>query len=317
MARGTKGSYRYMDVTGRIDCNDPQAVLSEARVMLARHHPRLDHAPLQCGFSNFETLYSGAHPDYHACDMAYHDRSHVLDVTLALIRLVDGYQRTHHDRQRLPGELCVVAILVALYHDVGYLRRRADHFAVNGAVYTRKHVTRGARFLRRYLPAIGYQAYARLAGRLVQFTGYEVDLAKLQFADQRYRRLGELIGTADILAQMSDRAYLDKCRDCLYPEFLLGGMTERTDAAGNQVQIYRDATQLLQKTPGFMDAAMGARLSGSFDSAWKYVEAVFDGANPYLEAIGRNRDTLQAALDSGDCNRLSAPFHPGWRPVAQ
>jgi hypothetical protein len=39
-----------------------------------------------------------------------------------------------------------------------------------------------------------------------------------------FRRLGNMLGTADIIAQMADRCYLEKCRDRLFPEFVAGGL---------------------------------------------------------------------------------------------
>ena len=45
-----------------------------------------------------------------------------------------------------------------------------------------------------------------------------------QVADRRDITVGHLLGTADMIAQMADRCYLEKCRDRLYAEFVLGGV---------------------------------------------------------------------------------------------
>jgi len=42
------------------------------------------------------------------------------------------------------------------------------------------------------------------------FTGYEVDLKQLSAAGSRHRRLGHLLGTADLIAQMADAAIWKK-----------------------------------------------------------------------------------------------------------
>jgi len=306
--------YEYFDVTGRVDCTSPRAVLSVAERIMTRHHPDLSRAALERAFADVEALYIGRFPGFRACDMAYHDLPHVLDVSLAMIRLIDGYQASHGegDPMRLSGELCVTGILVALFHDSGYIRRSGDNRSTNGAEYTRIHVSRSAAFLRRYLPGLGYGDYARLASRLVQFTGYEVDLSRFRFADPRHRRLGELIGTADILAQMSDRCYLDKCRDCLFPEFELGGMTETVDTRGRRVVRYHDAVDLLRKTPVFMENTLRERLGKLFKDAWRYVEVHFNGANPYFLAIEANRQLLDSALASGSADKLNQTFAPQW-----
>ena len=55
----------------------------------------------------------------------------------------------------------------------------------------------------------------------MHYTGYERPAETIRIDDTLLRRVGQMLGTADILAQMSDRCYLEKCRDRLYPEFVL------------------------------------------------------------------------------------------------
>ena len=83
---------------------------------------------------------------------------HSLDDTLAMARLLVGYERTHTREQRLGAERAVIGLVTALFHDAGYIREMADTQHRNGAEFTRTHVTRGAQFLARYLPTIGLAA---------------------------------------------------------------------------------------------------------------------------------------------------------------
>ena len=53
---------------------------------------------------------------------------------------------------------------------------------------------------------------AEICTRVVHFTGYEMDPADIEVANSRERRLGELLGTADLIAQMADVDYARKCR---------------------------------------------------------------------------------------------------------
>src|SRR3990167_2134761 len=57
------------------------------RGLCAASAPELERA-----FHDVATLYAGKHPDYQPCDTEYHDIQHVLDVTLAMARLMDGYE---------------------------------------------------------------------------------------------------------------------------------------------------------------------------------------------------------------------------------
>ena len=123
---------------------------------------------------------------------------------------------------RFGAERAVMALVTSLFHDAGYIREIDDRQHRNGAEFTLYHVTRSARFLARFLPSIGMEAWVPISTRIVHFTGYEIKLSQIQLADGRDRKLGHLLGTADLIAQMADRCYLEKCRDRLYPEFVLG-----------------------------------------------------------------------------------------------
>src|SRR5688572_8269132 len=81
------------DVSNRINTTDPVCVKLE----VARIHRSLyqvDSPALQRAFDDLVSLYFGHYPGYSRCDTAYHDLQHVMDVTLAMARLIDGYDRT-------------------------------------------------------------------------------------------------------------------------------------------------------------------------------------------------------------------------------
>ena len=69
------------------------------------------------------------------------------------------------------------------------------------------------------------------------------------------------LGTADMLAQMADRCYLEKCRDRLYAEFVLGGIAT-TRSRDGVATMYGSGLDLLRKTPGFIDNTLDGRLEG-------------------------------------------------------
>src|SRR5207253_1876348 len=80
----------------------------------------------------------------------------------------------------------------------------------NGGELTLTHVSRGARFLRDYLPRIGMGEVADVAASLIHFTGYEIPVSEINVPSLGYKLLGSLLGSADIIAQMSDRCYLEE-----------------------------------------------------------------------------------------------------------
>jgi hypothetical protein len=291
------------DITDTIRTTDPIEVCDEVLRLFLGLYPGGNLRPMKRAFEDMSRLYHGKHPDYHPCDTEYHDIQHVLDVTLAMARLLDGYQRSREDHAALPPEYFNIGIVTALFHDVGYLRRRNDHKHRFGAEYTLTHVARGARFLRDYLPQIGLKRYAADASILVHFTGYERDADSIRVEHPLLRRVGEILGTADIIAQMSDRCYLEKCHDRLYPEFLLGGIARRKLPNGRIVVLYESRKDLLRKTPAFYTNAM-KRLDEKLHRAYVYAETHFGGSNLYMEEMKKNETHAAVAASVAGRSRL-------------
>lgn len=279
------------DVTNRINTTDPAAVEQEVLRLFRGLYARPDAPMLHRAFADMACMYRGGFPGFLPCDTEYHDVQHVLDVTLAMARLVDGYERTRAGGPAIGERNFQLGTIVALYHDMGYIRRRSDKRHRNGAEYTRTHVSRGARFLREYLPTIGLSAQdAQAAAQIIHFTGYERPVATIRVTQPIHRLVGSLLGSADIIAQMSDRCYLEKCRDRLYPEFVAGGIARQRTPMG-EVVVFESADDLLRKTPGFFAKAKD-RLDGDLDRAYEYAQAHFGGSNLYMDAV---RDNIRFA----------------------
>jgi hypothetical protein len=220
-------------------------------------------------------------------------------MTLAAARMLVGYEISAEDGQRFGAERVAMALVTSLFHDAGYIRESDDVQHRNGAEFTLYHVTRSARFLARFLPTIGMESWVPTATRVVHFTGYEIELDQIQLPDQRDRKLGFILGTADLIAQMADRCYLEKCRDRLYPEFVLGGIAAAQGSNGALQVRYSSGLDLLRQTPRFVRETRVKRLEGQFEHAYRYVEPLFAGENPYLDAIDRNLVFLDRVLRTG------------------
>ena len=287
------------DVTNSVQVSSPRAVLRAVEMLYRPTWPGLSMEPLARAFEHFERLFAGRVPGYHGVDTVYHDRQHTLDITLALARLLVGYERQQNESGRLGGARAVVGLITGLFHDVGYLRRTDDRDSRNGAEFTRTHVSRGARFLEEYLPVLGFGSWAPVATEIIHFTGYEQPFAHIEerVSDPRDITVGHMLGTADMIAQMADRCYLEKCRDRLYAEFVVGGVA-LPFSNGNRRVKYASGLDLLRQTPDFVAEVRTKRLDGDFRGAYRYLELLFDGRNPYLEAIDRNVEYLRQVLRS-------------------
>src|SRR5271156_6000328 len=284
------------DVTNSIQVSSTAAVSQAVRELFAIGWPGESYDRVAIAFEEFERLFSGRMPGDNGVVTIYHDRQHSLDMTLAMARLLVGYEGSVEAHQRFGAERAVMALVTSLFHDAGYIREFDDRQHRNGAEFTLYHVTRSARFLARVLPSIGMDAWIPISTRIVHFTGYEIKLSQIQLSDGRDRRLGHLLGTADLIAQMADRCYLEKCRDRLYPEFVLGGVAAATGIDGTLQVRYSSGLDLLRQTPEFVRETRVRRLEGEFEHAYRYLEVLFDGKNPYLDAIDRNMDYLQRIL---------------------
>lgn len=276
----------HYDVTDTVRICDPRDVLSCVRGILQRLDADLDTTPLARAFAIFGQLYAGLLPNYVGCDTQYHDAQHSLDCALAMARLIDGHERSAPAADRLGGERLLLGLIVALFHDAGYIRR-ADESTSHGAEHTLRHVRRSGDFLAALLPQLGFGESVPLIRQLVHFTGFEIALDRIDVVNRKDRMLGFLIGTADFLAQTADRCYPEKCRDFLFPEFVICGL------AGNgslvrDTPICRTADELLVNTPAFVEQFWRERLDGYFEGVYRYMDAHFGGSNPYLAEIQRN-----------------------------
>lgn len=290
------------DVSGTVRTTDAAAVGEEVLRVYRALYPGERGGALRVAFGHVVRLYLGRHPAYHACDVPFHDLQHVLDVTLAMARLMDGYERGRTAGAPLtPADFCFGA-LCALFHDVGYLRRRRDRRHHHGAEYTLSHVRRSAAFLRDYLGHYGLARYATAGARLVHYTGHERPVEAIRVDGDLLRRVGQMLGTADLIAQLSDRCYLEKRRDRLYPELVAGGLAHR---------LARSGTELVRRSHAFYLFA-AQRLDLQLARAYDYAAHHFGGQNLYLDAMHRNARYALVVVQT-DPDRLLRRVPPGSR----
>jgi hypothetical protein len=290
------------DVTNTVRVSSVDAVREAVAELFTIACPGASFDSLWMAFHDFRRLFRGQFDGYVGCDTLYHDQQHSLDVSLAMARLLAGHQLSCAVSDRLGVERTVTGLMCALFHDAGYIRRTGERNR-NGAEFTAVHIARGAEFLGSYLPRIGLGASVAVARQIVHFTGYEVSFNDIELDDPRDSLIGHLLGTADMLAQMADRCYLEKCRDRLYGEFVLAGVAVEFKGPRERLVRYASGEDLLRKTLGFWEDSARARLELGFNHAYRYMEPLYNGQNPYMTAIGHNLAYLQQLLDT---DRLDA-----------
>ena len=302
---GSANRSANMDVSSSIDVTDPDAVAAAVLAILQARYPLSDFSAVNMLVADLTRLYRGQYPGFSACDIGYHNLQHVLDVTLAMARLIDGHDRVEPDGACLGPELALAGITAALFHDSGYIRRTRDSRNKNGAAYTRVHVSRSARFMAEYLPGAGLGWLVGVCTRIVHFTGYQIDPLDIEVTGPRERRLGELLGTADLIAQMADVDYARKCREYLFEEFRQGGLAGEHASQYPGATVFRSPEHLLESTPAFIRNAIDTRLVRQFGGVFRYAAVHFDGRDLYMDAIRENCRALEDQLAAGASSALA------------
>jgi hypothetical protein len=291
------------DVTNQVETTDPAGVNREVKRIYLDLYPDASAQVLERSFSDVVRLFRGEYPGYRACDTEYHNLQHTLDVTLAMARLMDAYERARDRSEPIGSRRFGFGVVTALLHDVGYLRLSHDTRHHHGADYTLKHVSRGARFLEHYMDKVGMTELAGVASQIVHFTGYERPVHRIKVPNLMFRMLGNMLGTADIIAQMADRCYLEKCRDRLFPEFVFGGLAARDESDHRRSVQFRSQQDLLSRTPAFYKTAT-VRLNEHLGSAYNYAQRHFGGQNLYIEEIDKNIHYAEAVAKERDLSLL-------------
>jgi len=308
-----KERHSQYDVSNTIKVTDTQAVCDAVCDIFHSCYLATDDSRIRQAFDDFDSLFEGHFSGFNACDTFYHDKQHTLDMTLAVARLIDGHERQSDRVHTFGAKLTTLTIITALFHDSGYIRKDHDQKCYNGAQYTPIHVSRSANFLSNYLHMIGMPEFAEISANMVHYTGYEVSPDDIKLPDEKLHLLGYMLGTADLIAQMSDRCYLEKCKERLFPEFELGGMTSAQDKSGQSIILFESADDLLIKTPNFYNAEVKGRLNNLFQQVYKYAEAHFGDNNLYLLYLDKNIQHIESLIASNklDTLRRLPPDNPG------
>jgi len=276
-----------------VNPSKPRDVLGDAKRFFHDSYPGEDFRLLERAFVLTKRLFDGRFPGYLACAAEYHDYAHTVSVFAAASRLLDGCALAG---MGIHPEVASDVLVAALLHDAGYIREEGDN-AGTGAQYTRVHVDRSAAFALREASAFGLapERAARI-GRMILGTDLARPLGVLEHecAREDERQGIEILAAADLLGQMSDRAYIEKLL-FLYYEFREAG-----------IEGYNSAFDILRKTAGFYESTK-ARLDGplgrvSGRSREHFATRYGIDRDLYREAISRQMAYLDSILANDATN---------------
>lgn len=292
------------DVTGTVNLASPSAVADAVCAILARRYAGFDEAVVRQAFGDIHAAFWGRYPGLLPCDTPYHDLRHSLGTALLMTRMVDGYEATHGaDEPQLGRDEGTLAVLLALFHDIGFLRRQGEAH-LNGACLIHDHEQRGVEFMQTYLARGPFAGFAEQA-ELIHATNFAKPIVNtLSGLPAALFLIGQMLGTADLVSQIAGRYYLERCQRFLFREFVAAGVDRSVSPSGATTVLYATPEDLLRKTPGFYEHVVKRRLEEDFAGVYRYVAAHFGGEDPYARAMQRNLDYLRDMIRRDDFSGL-------------
>ncbi len=238
-------------------------------------------------------IFSGKFQGFRESFVKYHDLRHTRNVTLAAIRLFHGL---HCESIILPPDVIKLCILCSYFHDTGMLLTVKDA-EPSGAAYLKNHEERSIAFARQYMHDHGFPiAYMDNCEAIIDCTNLTKKPETIVFESDEIQLAGHVLGTADILAQMADRYYLE-CLPLLY--------NEQQDAG---IQQHPSSIALMRQTTGFYHEVIEHRLHHAFNNRLTAMRTHFRewsgvDSNLYLDYINKNIIYLEEVVrkyDSGE-----------------
>ncbi len=246
--------------------------------------------------NDLASYFSGYYPEVQKNALPYHNLRHSQMVVLAAARLFHGLHCNDVSITISPDTL-FKGLLAAYFHDTGMLSQRSDS-KHSGKEHMAKHEERSILFLKKYAARKGYsEDISRDCAIIIKYTELESDPSTFEEHPPEIQIAGQVIGSADILAQMADRYYLE-CLPLLFSEQKSGGINQ-----------HNSALELMEHTAMFYSNVVLKRLTTTFSDTSQAMRAHFRerykiDRNLYLENIDKNLRYLKkiiAKCDSLEC----------------
>jgi len=240
--------------------------------------PDFDTDLLQEVHRDLTAYFTGTHPDFRKNTMPYHNLRHSILVVLASARLFHGL---HCNHVRISAATLFKGLLAAYFHDSGMLLLESDSVK-SGTEYIVGHELRSIDFLTKYAEEKDFGSkMINDCKTIINYTNLQNDPAIFDFHTHEIQIAGQVVGSADILAQMADRYYLE-CLPLLFIEQQAGGISK-----------HRSAFELIEHTAKFYYNIVLRRLITTFSNTSNALRAHFKdrhtiNRNLYIDNIDNN-----------------------------
>ncbi len=274
-----------------IDLRNIKVVFCTIRDLFLYHYPKNDFKEIEKCYKKVKALFEGNYKGYNACNTPYHDLYHTMDVFLAAARLLDGYNLRE---EKLPVRLAQNLLKASLFHDTGYIQEKWDNEGTGGK-YTLNHIGRSIAFIVKNKNdfAIGKEDVDAVS-KMIRCTEIKNNLSTIPFVSGEESTAGMILGSADILGQMSDREYLERLL-FLYFEMKEAGIPD-----------YKTEYDIIKNTLDFYEIVK-KRLNNSFKKIHEYAKEHFKkrfdiDRNLYIEAIEKNVAYVEKIINDSSTN---------------
>ena len=286
--------HNFQQISLLVDMNSLDNVFEEVKTLYLDMFNQGDLSSLVAVFEDVVFLFQGRCHGYKACDTPYHNLKHTTDVFLAMTRLLHGARVAGKEFSEINVRMGIIA---ALMHDSGYMRKETDR-QPSGARLAPMHVRRSVEFMTQCLTQHGFpkKQISRTA-EIILYTDHEKAASGMPSGlSKTHRMLGNMLASADLLAQTADRTYLEKL-PLLYREF-------KEAEIGN----YDSELDLIKDAVSFNDH-MHARLENQLDNVKRFLSNHFQvrwyiDADLYQVAIKRSMAYLESVLNADTGNYL-------------
>ena len=251
----TTENLRLHDLT---DISSPSETFAEIKKILQLIDPSFDSLFIENIYTDIIRLFNGNYPGYRVSNTKYHDLEHTCVVTLTTARLIHGI---HVQNQTFSSRVIQLGLIGALFHDTGLIQTLEENDGT-GAQYTIGHEDRSIALMERHLSDKDFSAENILdCSHIIMCTKLSLPLNEIPFRSEETKTMGKVLGSADLIAQMADRNYLNKL-PLLFLEFKEAGM------AGFETPL-----ELFENTEDFYHSVARTRLAeelGNVSAAARY-----------------------------------------------
>jgi hypothetical protein len=208
---------RLYDLT---NIKSPSETFAEIKKILLLVDPSFAPLLIENVYNDIIRLFNGYYPGYRASNTKYHNLEHTCAVTLATARLIHGL---HVQNKTFSSRVIQLGLIGALFHDSGLIQKEEENDGT-GAQYTIGHEERSITLMKEYLSAKDFTKENLLdCSHIIMCTKLSLSLDEIPFRSEETKKMGKVLGSADLIAQMADRNYLEKL-PLLFLEFKEAGM---------------------------------------------------------------------------------------------